>query len=156
MNETMIYNWNLVAGPKDEIIHDGDFIFGGIEHAEKILSRLNGHITLIRGNHDKKLWKYYLTIPEKITTCDNFSVGSKAGIIYFSHYPEDVRNGYTQHKKKVQWHVHGHIHQHPTPDPKTKLNISVEHINYTPVLLDDIINSFYGCTDRSAPVFETQ
>ena len=49
MNETLIANWNNKI-PKDALVfHLGDFAFGG--NWDKILSRLNGNIVLIEGNH---------------------------------------------------------------------------------------------------------
>lgn len=54
MNEAIIEKWNALISPDDEIIHCGDFFMGNLSDIDSILSRLNGKITLIRGNHDSK------------------------------------------------------------------------------------------------------
>ena len=56
MNDVLIQNWNNVV-PKDGIIfHLGDFAFGGSQLWNDVLSKLNGHIYLILGNH--KIFKF--------------------------------------------------------------------------------------------------
>lgn len=56
MNEKLIENWNNVV-PKDGIVfHLGDFAFGGSQLWKEVLSKLNGHIYLILGNH--KIFKF--------------------------------------------------------------------------------------------------
>lgn len=56
MNEKLIENWNNVV-PKDGIVfHLGDFAFGGSQLWNDVLSKLNGHIYLILGNH--KIFKF--------------------------------------------------------------------------------------------------
>jgi calcineurin-like phosphoesterase family protein len=54
MNEAIIERWNSVVSPEDEVYHLGDFFMGQLTGIEPILNRLNGKITLIRGNHDQK------------------------------------------------------------------------------------------------------
>jgi len=49
MDETLISNWNSVVGKDDVVIHLGDFAL--MNHLDYI-SRLNGYITFVRGNHD--------------------------------------------------------------------------------------------------------
>ena len=60
VNETIISNWNKVVKPEDEIFVLGDFIMGELKNVEPTLNRLNGKITLVRGNHDtpSKLAEY--------------------------------------------------------------------------------------------------
>lgn len=54
MNEKIIYNWNSLVQPEDDVYHLGDFgLFkGGTKQPESFIHRLNGRIHLIRGNHD--------------------------------------------------------------------------------------------------------
>ena len=52
-DETLIDNWNFLVQPNDLVYHLGDVIFGSREHCIELLSRLNGKIFLISGNHDK-------------------------------------------------------------------------------------------------------
>ena len=53
MNEALVENWNSVVGPDDYIFHLGDSIFAGSDKLKDLLSKLNGHIYLIKGNHDR-------------------------------------------------------------------------------------------------------
>jgi len=52
MDEALIANHNEVVRHKDVVYHLGDFGFAKMDYIEKILSRLNGRIRLIQGNHD--------------------------------------------------------------------------------------------------------
>ena len=52
MDETMIRNWNDRVSEHDSVYHLGDFSFSKGPKTREILDRLNGHIYLIRGNHD--------------------------------------------------------------------------------------------------------
>ncbi len=153
MDEVMIENWNSVVGRGDKVIHVGDLCFGDQYKAEKILARLNGKILLCRGNHDKRLWKWYLGHGHE-QKCRVLPVENWHEIvpnIFFSHYPEDV--SLKEHATNNMFHVHGHIHDRITNDP-TKFNACVEHLNYTPIELEAVINtlcaSSYGSPNSIA------
>ena len=55
MNEVLIQKWNAKVKPQDTVYYLGDFCFGSQEDYFKIRSRLNGHIYLIHGDHDKQI-----------------------------------------------------------------------------------------------------
>jgi calcineurin-like phosphoesterase family protein len=147
MNEIMILNWNNLVKPNDTVIHCGDFSFGNAEMAIPIMQRLNGFKTLLRGNHDhKKFWKAYAEL-ENVLLAEYTYRHVGEYVVWFSHYPDDVNlKGTPKHTKKfrsgVDIHVHGHIHNHVVKDPDPrKINVSVEVINYTPVLLETLIEN---------------
>lgn len=52
MNETLINNWNSVVPPDGIVFHLGDFCFAGSDKMKELVSKLNGKIILIKGNHD--------------------------------------------------------------------------------------------------------
>jgi calcineurin-like phosphoesterase family protein len=52
MNRELIQQWNAVVKPLDRVIHGGDFAMGQKKMIPFFRSKLNGHITLVRGNHD--------------------------------------------------------------------------------------------------------
>jgi calcineurin-like phosphoesterase family protein len=54
MDETLITNWNSRIKAEDLVYFLGDVGFGDISN---ILRRLNGHIVLISGSHDKSAWQ---------------------------------------------------------------------------------------------------
>lgn len=53
MNDTMIGEWNSVVTSKDTIYHGGDLCLGSKQQTQSIISRLNGNICLLRGDHDR-------------------------------------------------------------------------------------------------------
>ena len=54
MNEALIRNWNAVVPPDGTVFHLGDFAMGmDQDRTVGILSRLNGTIYLVAGNHDR-------------------------------------------------------------------------------------------------------
>lgn len=53
MNEAMVDQWNSQVAPGDVVWHLGDFAMGKIDESLQYASRLNGHIHLIMGNHDR-------------------------------------------------------------------------------------------------------
>lgn len=53
MNEILVANWNETVSPEDDVFHLGDVAMGSWELWDGVLSRLNGHIHLIIGNHDR-------------------------------------------------------------------------------------------------------
>jgi calcineurin-like phosphoesterase family protein len=56
MNVDITNKWNDLIQKEDIVYHLGDFSFG---NPEKHLSKLNGKITLIYGNHDRKKYNKY-------------------------------------------------------------------------------------------------
>lgn len=51
MNDMLVENWNSVVTDDDTVFHLGDFALGGSDVWNKVLSRLNGKMYLILGNH---------------------------------------------------------------------------------------------------------
>lgn len=134
MNETMIDNWNRLVKPEDKIYHLGDVYFGNQQEAEKILSRLNGKKRLIVGNHDtiygkgNVLQKHF----QKIYMWRLF----KEFNMCLTHVPIHESSF-----RKVEYNCHGHIHQRESPT-KQHICICVEHTNYTPVNIEEVIKKY--------------
>ena len=79
MNESMIKDWNSVVHKRDYIYVLGDLAFGNKEMIKNLISRLNGRIHLIMGNHDgKRSYKWWL----------------ECGIEWVSKYPILYENNY--------------------------------------------------------------
>lgn len=60
METEIIKNWNETVTEYDEVFHLGDFAFLGKEKIKELVSKLNGKIHLVLGNHDNKPVKFYL------------------------------------------------------------------------------------------------
>lgn len=106
MDEHVINGWNsVVTNDNDIIIHLGDFSFGDIE---PYLSRLNGIIWMICGNHDKQMRQYLESYRGKkireMSSLTEFKINDKD----FSacHYAMRVWNK----SHYGAYHIYGHSH----------------------------------------------
>jgi calcineurin-like phosphoesterase family protein len=110
MNEKLIENWNSVVTKKDNVYHLGDFSYGNKTKGLELTERLNGHIHLIRGNHDKVAWQ----IRHKfIWFKDVHEITVENQSIWLSHYAHRTWN-------KMHygvWHCFGHSHGSLQDDP---------------------------------------
>lgn len=53
MNEYMIQKWNGKVRKNDEVVIIGDLSWGTAEQTNELLTKLNGRLYLITGNHDR-------------------------------------------------------------------------------------------------------
>ena len=130
MDDTMIQRWNAKVKPSDHVYHLGDFCIR--KEYLTVAKCLNGHLRLVRGNHDIFRTKQYLNAGfEEIHGC---RVLSDVCLTHVAIHPDSL---------KFRWHgnIHGHMHEHTIDDPRY-LNISVEqpHMNYSPITLEEAIN----------------
>ena len=138
MNETILERWNRTVGKSDSVFFLGDMTGeAGRRPVDYWLSMLNGRITLLRGNHD--------TTPVKKVTALNrpIMIDCHGMRVMLSHYPyrPAAWNG---------WIIHGHVHNsepnlYPRINRRRKTaNVSAEMVNYTPVLLADLLERMSG------------
>lgn len=138
MNECLIKNWNSVVSPDDIIIFCGDFCFGDRNKGLEIAKRLNGHKTIILGNHDRNKSFYFeagfqdvkkqFYLPKEVS-------GYKYDIL-FTHQPYI---GLPEGCVNIHGHIHGKTLDNNMFDTKKHFNVSVENISYTPIELQTII-----------------
>lgn len=116
MNEAIVRNWNEYVRDEDTVYHLGDFALGDWD--PEIINQLNGHITLIRGNHDTD--RKIEVIREKakdykkdFTILDSYATVIKHGKIhiYLSHYPTITSNFDEKYFNQHVINFHGHTHQ---------------------------------------------
>lgn len=118
MTDHIIEAHNSVVKPGDEFWHLGDFSFGTEAQTAEVLSRMNGKLRFIRGNHDKVL--------DKSTWCQSFlsSYDDYKGIkigdtkVYLFHYPIESWNC----KFRGSIHLHGHLHGDKHHECRTMIN----------------------------------
>lgn len=138
MNEYMISKWNEVVGENDVVFHIGDVVFA--QTGFECLGRLNGDKRLIMGNHERhKMEKYqeYFTDIRAYAEKNDFLL---------SHIPV-----HPSQMGRWKGNIHGHLHSgyvtmidrngDGIADPRY-FCVSVERINYTPILLDEIFTIF--------------
>ena len=147
MNQGLIDNWNSVVGKDDTVFHLGDVTFGGNTNLIKYVSQLNGHIILIKGNHDRKLQQ---SICDKLFdyTCQQLTLNIDGITVFLNHFPFLCFSGTYKTDKSIQ--LFGHIHSGPFssgPDidrfmqygTLNQYDVGVDNNHYTPVNWNDIL-----------------
>ena len=140
MNETIINNWNDIVCKNDIVYHLGDFYLGNKFDLRDIVSKLNGNIYLIRGNHDRLIVKSYEDCGIKVLK--NAPIVLDEFRIMLSHRPlpdSMIKDNYIN--------IHGHIHEKKLEDiydnnlfDKNKhINVSCDVLNFKPILLKSIL-----------------
>lgn len=121
MNEGMIQTWNNNIGDNDVVYHLGDFSLTNYENTVDVLSRLNGKIVLIKGNHDKS--KHYKKIGKLGLLHDYHEVGTYMKCdkqqMWLTHFPMDIGI------RPLKWSIHGHIHSEESYAPN-HINVGVD------------------------------
>lgn len=112
-DEAIIKNWNEVVGPDDIVYHMGDLMLGDNAHGIECVKRLNGHIKLIRGNHDTDArWKLYATLPNVELIGWAEVIKYKKYRFYLSHHPTMTSNlEKAPHLRMHLINLYGHTHQ---------------------------------------------
>lgn len=120
MNRKLVDSWNNTVSDDDIVIYLGDLAFSepGIW-----LSKLNGDIIFIQGNHD---------YPDRIGCKMHQSIGFQdcGENFLFIHSPWDVPPDWNG------WVVHGHSHNNGGSQVdwfNKRINVSVEMTGYRPV-----------------------
>lgn len=132
MNKTIIKNWNSVVRSEDIVWFLGDLALGNREVCREIVGKLNGRKRMVKGNHDNWTDEFYRSI--------GFEYVSKYPIILKEHKiilchtpPEKVQGDYFY----IFGHVHDKIAQIEIDNPQQCKCVSVERINYTPILVSE-------------------
>lgn len=135
MNSELISNWNDTVGSEETVLFLGDLAFGSKENQKSVLSRLDGDIIFVRGNHDD------LTMQSGVgVVCTGIEFSVEGISFYASHKPlpdfqfESVRI------------LHGHMHNNNLREypfynyHKGRFNFSAELVGYTPVPFADVLD----------------
>ncbi len=148
MNESMIDSWNSIVTNDDEVYHLGDISYkmNVNKLAYDILPRLNGKIHLIKGNHDND--KVLSKISGRLESVSdykylNYTYEDKVYDLVLFHYPITSWAG----RYRGSIHLHGHDHKFDYDEIERNyfgniMNVSVEHLNYIPISIVDVINKF--------------
>lgn len=124
MDEEMVLRWNAKVSHGSLVIHLGDFALVGADRRKAILSRLNGRLLVVPGNHDKGM-------PKELFLPPLCRVDWK-GITYtLCHFPlESWRPGGAVH-------LHGHCHGNARK-VKNRYDVGVDAWNFEPILLESL------------------
>jgi len=126
MNKTLTSNWNSIVKNTDTVYHLGDFCF---RNPYNYLSKLNGNIIFVLGNHDKPLSKIYPNndIPFKRIISIN------GQYIVLSHFAMRVWD--KSHFNT--WHLYGHSHN-AIPSLGKSFDVGVDAWNYYPISFEQV------------------
>jgi len=137
MNERIIDNWNKTVNDEDVIYHLGDFTFGSKNRIKDIAPRLKGRKRLILGNHDYQPNDYQPYF-EKIFSYRQFGRDIFKRPVVLCHFPLH-RSAFDYRTGNEGLNIHGHLHHNLTGE-SVHVNVCVEHTNYSPVSIEDIVD----------------
>ena len=120
MNEAILERWNDAVGFSDDVYILGDVSFAQREETYALLSRMNGKLHLIRGNHDRLTDE-----SDRFEWVKDYWFGRIEGeFVALQHFPS------WEHDRKQygSFHMFGHIHGKPHPIPGKVLDVGMESI----------------------------
>lgn len=166
MEDVLVANWNARVQQGDTVYHLGDFAMHPRDEIPRILSRLNGRVVLVAGNHDHKRTLFHFDTNYK--TVDLYidgEFGAYQGVwVHMVHNPAQarpqtprpLREG--EHSIVLCGHVHekwacikagGTVPADDTPDHEYKsdafvaqhdyYNVGVDVRGFKPVSLAEIL-----------------
>ena len=150
MDDAIIANWNKKVGPKDIVYHLGDFaLVKSAGDLYKYVGRLNGHINLICGNHDKlglvRSANFRSVHSGFISITPEFGVN-----IVLCHYA--MRTWYKSHYG--YYHLYGHSHGNLPEDGSLSFDVGVDCNDFTPLSLNKVIDRLNSKNSRVYKVNE--
>lgn len=144
MNGTLIKNWNSVVKPDDIVFLLGDFALGDSTVWNSLLDKLQGHIYLICGNHDRKILDSSNISKRFEAVADQMMIDVDGQKILLNHYPFLT---YSTSRQTV-WQLFGHVHSNPytSSDDSSKLqylwpiqyDVGVDNNNYSPISFNQL------------------
>ncbi len=143
MNAEIVRRWNERVYPDDDVYVLGDLTLGDIEEGIRLISKLNGYLHIMRGNHDTdKKVERYLELPNVVSVqyADVLKYGK--AVFWMGHYPTITAN-YDDDKPWAQHVVclFGHTHQEQPfyNNNPYMYNVGMDAHNCTPISIDEII-----------------
>jgi calcineurin-like phosphoesterase family protein len=164
MNKVITERWNEIVGDNDIVYLLGDIATPRSNSALKYIEKLNGHIVVVRGNHDKGRLLQELPVytSRLFMNINGFKTVVQHRPFYYKRAHIEGKDTYSDHDKSLdeiyyqgtfQFCLHGHIHNNYNElwNPATgrfkkhglswtglSLNLSCEVLNYYPISLEDI------------------
>ena len=113
MNQYMIDKWNNKVRKNDEVVILGDLSWGKLEQTKELLSKLNGTLFMVRGNHDHFLDKTDFDKSRFVWIRDYAEIYDNKRKVILCHYPIMCYNGQYRLDKKgcpKTYMLYGHVH----------------------------------------------
>lgn len=131
-DEHIINSWNSVVLKKDTVWILGDVSMEKSSEYHK-LSRLNGYKKVVLGNHDMCKTSHNFEILKFVNAICGAVTNKSKGYV-MTHIPI-----HESELERFRLNIHGHVHRNSIPDDRY-VNVSCENVNYTPILLQDLLN----------------
>lgn len=142
--EMIIERWNNVVGKDDIVYFLGDFAFRNKTEAEKIGRRLNGHKTIILGNHDDRKHNpdgsvKYNSILEAHFKASGFERVEFNPIILKRYFILSHEPLYYMNDNIPYFNIYGHVHSDKRYQTKTSNSFCccLDRHDYKPVELEE-------------------
>lgn len=154
-DQIIIENWNNTVGIDDDVYILGDISWYNVTKTIEIFKQLNGHLHLIKGNHDGRLLKNHELRALFVEICDYKELQRDDGkIIVLSHYPIPCfKNHYFG-----SYHLYGHVHGsfeynimlnvkrqmeelYTVPCKMYNVGAMIRYMGYIPRTLDEILEA---------------
>lgn len=146
MNEGLVERWNKKVSPDDTVFCLGDFCFGGSAEWKKWREKLNGHIILIRGNHDRRMSSTMEVLFDEVLYQAQLEIDGRS--VYLNHYPFLTYGGCWRKEKAAVWQLFGHVHSKSGvcgADSgrlkylfSTQYDVGVDNNNYEPISWNEV------------------
>ena len=126
MTEILVNNWNRDVQPQDHVYLLGDVCFADAVRTRELFKRLNGHIHLIYGNHDKVIRnnKDIRDIFTSVQEYKEIKVGLQKVVMF--HYPMLEWNNMHYGAYALFGHVHGGMDNHPSILSARTMDVGVD------------------------------
>ncbi len=140
MDEGLIAAWNERVAPTDSVHVIGDLSFHKPGRTAAIVSRLQGSIGLVLGNHDKKLPPEVLSrfaYVKDLHTVKVEDADAPGGIqrIVLCHYAMRVWD----QSHRGAWQLYGHSHGSLPDDPRSRsIDVGVDCHGWHPISYDEV------------------
>ena len=129
-DEFIIKSHNDLVDPNDRVYFLGDVCIN--RRALYLLSRFNGRLVLVKGNHDIFKLEDYTPYFEDIRSCvvQKDKDGNKVILTHIPIHPDSLG--------RFGRNIHGHYHQNKIDDPRY-ICVSLEHTNYAPIQIHEAL-----------------
>tara|TARA_R110000851_G_scaffold250400_2_gene402873 strand:+ start:1000 stop:1575 length:576 start_codon:yes stop_codon:yes gene_type:complete len=105
MTEGLIEKWNDTVPEEGVVFHLGDFSFGNIQKTKGIISRLNGTIVWLLGNHDRVIREQH----RSVNKFDLLELRYEGHKVCMMHYAPRVWNQSHRGSIALWGHSHGSL-----------------------------------------------
>ena len=133
-DDLVISNWNNIVGASDTVWFLGDLCMGRRADVQHYVSRLKGHIKMVKGNHDNYNDSVYLAAG--ISSVSKYPVVLKQKFI-LSHAPLEP---FVNETESTFYNIYGHVHSEPSFLTKTSNSqcVCIERQDLRPIRIEDV------------------